>query len=127
MGGLSTLIDDGKFKEVFRPDANTAAYAPPQADSDTTVVWGKAGASPFQLQANVALEVIEERTEVQRTYDVVRVTDPNNEDNHIDMEVMTSYTSVDKNGGSRLKINLDRATESENVKVMERDRTRVSG
>jgi hypothetical protein len=75
----------------------------------------------------VALEVIEERTEVQRTYDVVRVTDPNNEDNHIDMEVMTSYTSVDKNGGSRLKINLDRATESENVKVMERDRTRVSG
>lgn len=126
--GINTLVDDNLFKRTIRPDRQPLAYSPSSTgEDDSTIVWGKAGASPFQLQANSALEEITERTEVQRTYDVVRVKDPDNEDNHIDVEVMTSYTSVDKNGGSRLKINLDRTRESQNVEILERDKTRTSG
>jgi hypothetical protein len=113
-----------KYKEAIRPDFNALAYQPQGVDSETTVVWGKPGASPFQIQANVALEVDETRTETSRTFDVVRVKDPDNADNHVDMEVMTSYTSRKKNGGGRVTIDLARVQPSESVEILERDQTR---
>lgn len=117
-----------KYKEAIRPDFNARKYEPASDDIDTTVVWGKPGASPFQVdQSNSLVPGDEERTETTRTYDVVRVKDPDNEDNHVDMEVMTSYTSVSKSGASRVKINLDRVKPSQNVEILSRDNTRSSG
>lgn len=116
-----------KYKEAIRPDFNARKYEPAGGDIDTTVVWGKPGASPFEEYQTTQLEFKEEeRTETKRTYDVVRVKDPDNEDNHVDMEVMTSYTSVSKNGASRVKINLDRVKPSQDVEILSRDNTRSS-
>lgn len=124
---LSPLISPPNYKESIRPDFNPARYQAPAADDETTFVWGKAGASPFQLNATVGFTVKDEQqVEMKRTYDTVRVKDPDNEDNHVDMEVVTAYQLKNKIDGSRINITMDRVQESDTVQILQKDQQRTS-
>lgn len=106
----------------FNPNKYKAFLIP---STENTIVWGRAGASPFEEVYSVAFEV-EEQREIQRTFDVVRVKDPDNEDNHVDVEVMTQWVSRSSINGQRVTLNLARQPSAANIEVMQRGQTRTA-
>jgi hypothetical protein len=124
---LGPLIYPDLSKSQIRPDDVTSRFQQTTADTETTVVWGKPGASPFQLNANVNVKVKDDdNIEMKRTYDTVRVKDPDNADNHVDMEVVTAYQLKNKIDGKRINITMDRVRPSDTVEILQQDQTRTS-
>lgn len=95
-------------------------------DESFTKVWGKPGANPFQLTATASFNM-EETQEIERKFDVVRVKDPDNEDNHIDVEVLTKLTTQSTISKQRTSISLERTQTSSSTEILQRDQTRTSG
>lgn len=112
-------------KLPYRPDFNADKYKVAIPETETTVVWGRAGASPFQENFATSLEAQEER-EVRRKFDVIRVKDPDNEENHVDLEVMTEWEARTKIGNKRVVMRLEKPTSSANVEILERNKERTS-
>lgn len=110
-----TGFDPRKFRE--------SAFT---GDQTFTKVWGKPGSDPFQISATKSFDTTEEK-EIERTFDVVRVKDPDNEDNHVDMEVLTNLKTKNAVDGSRTSISMDRVKPSESVEILQRDQKRTSG
>lgn len=124
---LSPLINPPDSKSDIRPEYDASKYRAVTQDVEYTAIWGKPGASPFQLNATVGFTVKDDDDrEVKRTYDVVRVKDPDNEDNHIDMEVVTALQLKNKIDGKRTQISMDRVKPSDTVQILQQDQTRTS-
>ena len=121
----STSFYNGAGKVAFRPDFDPSRYKTNVEDVATTVVWGRAGANPFAETFVQSLESTEER-EIRRTFDVVRVKDPDNEDNHVDVEVLTEWEGRTKIGNKRIKMVLEKPRSSDNVEILQRGQTRSS-
>lgn len=110
------------------PGFQTARFAPPDANLDEEIVWGSSGDNIFQAIAKrrPEFDMDNENEEIKRKFDVVRIKDPNNSDNHLDVEVMTQYVGRNKIDKTRTTIDLARTEPSENVEIISRDNTRVS-
>ena len=122
--GTITSFFEGKL--AIRPDFNPNKYKTSVPETETTIVWGKPGADPFEELYVLSAEAEEER-EIRRKFDVVRVKDPDNEDNHIDVEVMTEWEGRTTVSNKRVKMTLEKPQASSNVEIRERNRTRSSG
>lgn len=124
---LGPLISPPDSKNAIRPEFDASKYRTRTTDTESTFVWGKPGASPFQLTGANNVIIKDDNTfETKRTFDVVRVKDPDNADNHVDMEVVTSLQLKNKIDGKRTQINMDRVTQSDTVQILQQDQTRVT-
>lgn len=111
----------------FRPPVNTLVLVPVIIDDDDTVVWGGAGDSVFQLKfLGAPTQIKFVSTEESRVFDTVRVKDPDNDENHLDLEVMTQYSGRNKTDDSRISISLARVQPAQDVEILSRNNVRTN-
>jgi hypothetical protein len=104
---------------------------------DVVFAWGKAGDSIFNMDApHYGGKIVppdDDKKETKRTYDVVRVQNPDDEDQYVETEVMTAYEAQNKIDPSRTQIAKDRfvlrfapTQPAANIKVISTGNTRTS-
>lgn len=124
MGDFESIVRPFATPEI-RPPYVATPQSPPEPDDSDTIVWGNSGDNVFQLQAHVTQDVRPATwPEISRKYDVIRVTDPDNSDNHLDVEVMTQFKGRNKYDKSLFQMDITRTEPSENVEILSRNNTR---
>lgn len=89
----------------IRPTNFSVAREVPASGELALITWGGPGATVFELKAHIQQTVKPaEFDEETRTYDVVKVKNPDDETQFIETEVMTAYQSRNKIDGSRTKM-----------------------
>jgi len=96
------------------------AQAP--AASEVVLEWGGPGASVFtiKLDAYSELQTIERQTEVQRTADIVRVKNPDDPNQYVDVESVTKVL-VQSEKGSKYEIDYQRIQSAQDTEIIKRD------
>jgi hypothetical protein len=112
-------------KLPYRPDFNPDKYKAAVPNTDTTVVWGRSGASPFEETFSLSTQSSEEK-EVRRKFDVVRIKDPNNEDNHVDVEVLTELETRSKINNKRTTLRMEKPQASDTTEILQRNQERTA-
>lgn len=110
---------------TLRPDyPDQLSKAQPEPKSNMQV-WGSAGQSVFQLRAASDSTVPEAKwPETQRTYDVVRVYNPDDRSQSIDTEVMTEFQGRNKISQDRVQIRFGQTQNTANSEVISRGNVR---
>lgn len=80
----------------IRPGQPTQILATPKVIDNEPIVWGGSGDSIFDLNANESIELPAAKWEQSRTYDVVRVFNPDDRTQFVDTEQMTEYQARNK-------------------------------
>ena len=114
---------------AIRPAAVQGYQAPPATPDDNTITWGSSGSNIFQVSAHVSQTIDNpwpKSDETQRTYDLVRVKNPDDTDQHVDVEVMTEYQARNKIDKSRITLRYGAQEGSANVEVLSRKNIRKS-
>jgi hypothetical protein len=111
----------------FRP-SNAKDPSVPVIPDDVVLLFGASGSSIFHLQQTVKQSVNNDRSdkEVSRTFDVVRIKNPDDESTFVDTEVMTGYQARNVIDKSRTKLLFEPPQSSGNVEVLKRNQTRNS-
>ena len=124
-----------KLEQIVRPSVSAdirPAYPyqileAPKVPVNTPVVWGNAGDSVFELRAHAESKVEPAKwPETDRTYDVVRVFNEDDREQHIDTEVMTEYQGRNKISQDRITLRFAKPQDTKNTEVRERDKKRSS-
>lgn len=124
MSNLEQIVRPSQSPDI-RPAATLALLVPPKVVNNPTIVWGSAGNSIFDLKAHSQGEYNEPDTvEEKRTFDVVRIKNPDDPDQHVDVEVMTAYQARNRIDDSRTKFEFEHPKASDNVEIISRDNTR---
>jgi hypothetical protein len=108
----------------LRPDYPDALNKAPPPPKSNVVVWGSAGQDVFALQASASQSINNKWPETSRTYDVVRVYNPDDRDQHIDTEVMTEYQGRNKISQDRIQIRFAETKNTANTEVISRGNSR---
>jgi hypothetical protein len=109
----------------IRPGVPTQIFQSPKPIDNEPKVWGNAGQSVFDLHAHSQAEVKPpEFPETKRTYDVVRVYNPDDNSQYIDTEEMTEYQGRNQISADRITLRFAKTQNTENVKVQQRGLTR---
>jgi hypothetical protein len=109
----------------LRPDYPDQLGKPQPAERDNTVVWGSAGRSVFELRAASNGKAAEAKwPETDRKYDVVRVFNPDDRDQHIDTEVMTQFQGRNKISQDRIQIRFAETKATANTEIISRGNIR---
>jgi hypothetical protein len=90
------------------------------------VVWGSGGSSVFDLRAHAQVELPKPKFEEKRTYDVVRVFNPDDRSQFVDTEQMTEYQGRNKLGNDRFVMKFATNRNTENTEVIQKGLTRTS-
>lgn len=99
----------------------------PLDEGNAILEWGSAGSDVFQLQASNQNEIKnEDSTEVERTYDIVRVKNPDDPEQNLDVEVATEFALRTKISESRFKVRYTPQEASENVEIIARNQKRTT-
>lgn len=102
-----------------------APTVPPGGDN--VVSWGGAGNDIFQLRANIKQELPKPNwDETKRTYDVVRVMNPDDHDQFVDTEVMTEYQSRNAISKDRMVLRFGSTPTGDNIKIMSKGNIRTT-
>lgn len=80
----------------IRPGHPSQILATPKIVANEPITWGSSGPSVFDLRASSQSEVPEAKWESSRTYDVVRVYNPDDHSQFVDTEQMTEYQARNK-------------------------------
>lgn len=101
------------------------AKAKTQKPADGVVTWGKSGGNVFFL-ANTAsgFTVKDDVEEVKRKYDKVRVKNPDDPDQHVDVEVLTEYQARNRINKSRYTLRFESPENTATTQVLSRGNTR---
>lgn len=108
----------------IRPGQPTQLFATPKVPQNEPQVWGGSGDSVFDLQAHAQQELPEPKFEAQRTYDVVRVFNPDDRSQFVDTEQMTEYQGRNKISKERFTMRFATNTNTENTEVRSRNNIR---
>jgi len=111
----------------IRPIAAAGMRAPPAPVDPNIHTWGTAGSNVFQLTADLRNSVPPaDMKEESRTYDVVRIKNPDDNQQHIDVEVMTEYKARNSIDKSRTTMRFATTTADANSEIISRGNTRNS-
>lgn len=110
----------------IRPGVPTQMFATPKIPQNTPKTWGRAGDSVFDLTAHSQSEVPQPKFEAQRTYDVVRVYNPDDRTQFVDTEQMTEYQGRNKLSADRFTMKFATNTNTENTEVIQKGLIRKS-
>lgn len=128
----TVMADPFQFEKVVRPAApiklrpdypDQLSKAPPPPKTNE-VVWGNAGQSVFQLRASSQSKVDNKWPETQRTYDIVRVYNPDDRNQFIDTEVMTEFQGRNKISQDRVQLRFGATQNTANSEVISRGNVR---
>lgn len=110
-----------------RPAGKTFKHEP-IAPGSTVFSWGSGGDDAFQLRASNQNQVDNgnDHIEISRKFDVVKVKDPNNDENFIQTEVMKEYQARNRVDDSRIKIRFKETEGGGNVEILQRNQTRTN-
>lgn len=108
----------------IRPGQPTQLLATPLVPQNEPQVWGSSGDSVFDLQAHAQQELPEPKFEAQRTYDVVRVFNPDDHAQFVDTEQMTEYQGRNKISKERFTMRFATNTNTENTEVRSKNNIR---
>lgn len=108
----------------IRPGTATQLLETPKVPENEPQVWGSSGTSVFDLQASAQQELPEPKFEAQRTYDVVKVYDPNDRDTFLETEQMTEYQGRNKISADRFVLRFAKPENTENTEVTSRNNVR---
>lgn len=115
---------------AIRPPPPPGYFASPIFSDPNIVTWGSSGGSVFELQAHQQATVPPAKwpknDEQKRKYDVIRVKNPDDPTQHVDVEAMTEYVARNRIDKSRITLRYAPQGESENVEVLSRNNTRNS-
>lgn len=116
----------------IRPGTPTQIFATPKIVNNEPIVFGGSGDSIFDLSASSSAEVPPAKWEESRTYDVVRVYNPEDRSQFVDTEQMTEYQARNKPsqpsaiGQDRIQLKFATNTNTENTEVISRNNKRTS-
>lgn len=108
----------------IRPGTPTQIFETPKVPQNNANVWGSAGNSVFQLHAQAQQELPTPLTEKERTYDVVRVYNPDDRAQFIDTEQMTEYQGRNKISNDRITLKFATNHNTENTEVISKGNKR---
>jgi hypothetical protein len=109
---------------IIRPGHRSQLLEAPKIVQNNPQVWGSAGNSVFQLHAHAQQELPQPLTEKERTYDVVRVFNPDDHEQYVDTEQMTEYQGRNKISNDRITLRFNGSTPSEHTKVISKNQKR---
>lgn len=111
----------------IRPSGKNTSE-PVLSPDDVVLLFGGSGSDIFQLSQTVKDNVNNQRDdrEVERTFDVVRVKNPDDDTQHVDVEVMTGYKAQNQIDKSRTQLRLTPPQGGGNVEILQRGQTRRS-
>lgn len=108
----------------IRPGVPTQIFATPKVPNNNPNVWGSAGNSVFNLHANAQQDIPAPLTETSRTFDVVRVYNPDDHAQFVDTEQMTEYKGRNKISNDRIQLRFAGNTNTTNTEVVSKGNTR---
>jgi hypothetical protein len=118
---------DGSIRPIYLPQL----LAAPKVQTPNAITWGSSGANIFRASASVSQTVPPAKwpkhSEIKRTYDVVKVMNPDDHSQYVHVEAMTEYQARNKIDGSRVTLQYATNTNSEHVQVVSTGNTRTSG
>jgi hypothetical protein len=110
----------------IRPGTPSQIFEPLKVPTNEPITWGNGGDSVFDLQAQASSEVPEPKWESQRSYDVVRVYNPDDRDQFVDTEQMTEYQARNKMSKERFTMRFATNRNTENTEVISSGNIRKS-
>lgn len=98
----------------------------PIVDGSVMIKFGSAGPNVFVAngQFKIAENTGDDR-EIRRKYDVVRVKNPTDNEQYVDVEVMTEYQARNRISEKRTKIRFFDVEPAENIEILRRNQTRT--
>jgi hypothetical protein len=109
----------------IRPGTPSQIFLPSKIVENDPQVWGSSGNSVFDLHAQSSATVPKpEFPETQRTYDVVRVYNPDDRTQFIDTEQMTEYQGRNKITDDRITLRFAKNQNTSSTEVIQRGITR---
>lgn len=108
----------------IRPGSPSQIFATPKVPQNNPNTWGSAGNSVFNLHASAQQELPAPLTETQRTYDVVRVFNPDDRTQFVDTEQMTDYKGRNKISNDRIQLRFAGNADTTNTQVISKGNTR---
>lgn len=119
--GLETIVRPINNKD-FQPTARPLIE--PSDDNPITIDGGTAQLISLNHSANYSWSHQSEK-EVERTYDVMRIHNPDDEDQFVDDEVVKKIKLRGADGNIR-KVNYGDPPEADNIEIRERDQKRTN-
>lgn len=116
----------------IRPGTPTQILATPKIIDNEPIVWGGSGNSIFDLNASESVDLPQAKWEEKRTYDVVRVYNPDDRTQFVDTEQMTEYQARNKPSqqssiaADRIQLKFATNTNTDNTEVISKGNTRTS-
>lgn len=109
----------------IRPGTPTQLLETPKVPENEPILWGGSGDSVFDLQAHTQAEIpMPEFPETKRSYDVVRVYDPDDRTVFVDTEQMTEYQGRNRISGDRITLKFATNHNTANTEVRQRGLSR---
>ena len=112
----------------IRPSNFAVARTSAATDEKAIVKWGGPGATVFELKASFQINVppATQAHETQRTYDEIKIKNPDDPTQTLKAEVMTAYQARNQIDGSRIRMFFDSQQPSPNVEIVSRNNVRNS-
>jgi hypothetical protein len=110
----------------IRPGFPNQLFETAKVPQNNPQTWGSPGNSVFQLRASEQSEVPEPKFEAQRTYDIVRVYNPDDRTQYVDTEQMTEYQGRNKLNSERFTMKFATNSNTENTEVIQKGLIRKS-
>jgi hypothetical protein len=118
---------DGSIRPVYLPQL----LAAPKVSNPNAVTWGSASASIFQASASISQSVPPAKwpksDEIKRTYDIVKVMNPDDHSQYVHVEAMTEYQARNAIDKSRVTLKYASQGASEHVEIVSTGNVRTSG
>lgn len=116
----------------IRPGSPTQLFETPKVPENDPIVFGGSGASIFDANAHNQVELPQPKWEESRTYDVVRVYNPDDHDQFVETEQMTEYQARNKEvqgaaiSQDRIVLKYATNTNTDDTEVVSKDNKRTS-
>jgi len=112
----------------IRPTNFAVARAAPASGEEALITWGGPGATVFELKAHIKEDTkpLDEKQETERTFDVVKIKNPDDDTQFIQTEVMTAYQARNKIDGSRIKLFYEPQQAAPNIEIVSTGNIRKS-
>lgn len=123
---LAKVIRPSQTPDI-RPTRPAAYQAVLDEPDPQEIVWGSSGDSVFAATAHTKGFVDNNNTneEVSRKYDVVRVKNPDDTDQHVDFEVMTEYQARNTITKDRTTLRFEKTQPTGTVQILSTNNKRT--
>lgn len=109
----------------IRPGTPTQMFENPKVVTHEPITWGNGGSDVFDLRAHTQQELPQPKFEEnQRTYDEIKVMNPDDHDQHVTVEAMTEYQARNQISKDRITLRFPTNTNTEDTEVISRNNIR---